>query len=107
MIFRRLLHIEWHRGRRPRLSLRRLPQAGDVVWNGDVLCVLDRCDPCGEGFMARELSPRVERREGRPSRVLRGRVVRPRVAHLPATGEGYARFYGRVGARPCADGGVT
>ena len=105
MIFRRLLHIEWHRGRRLRLSLRRLPQAGDVVWNGDVLCVLDRCCPCGEGFTARELTPRVERRHGSPHRRLHGLII-PMKPVARAT-EGYAQFYGRVGAEPCADGGVT
>lgn len=83
MIFRRMLHIEWHRGYRPRVSLRRPAQPGDVVWNGDVLCVLDRCYPCGEGLMARELSPRVERRHGSQYRRLHGlmtpirRPVRP------------------------------
>ncbi len=53
------------------------------MWNGDRLCVLERCYPCGEGFLAREVSPHVERRGGPPSRRMRGVVVAASPAALP------------------------
>jgi hypothetical protein len=51
MIARYVLHIEAHRGYRPRLSLRRAPQPGDRVTDGGIPGTLVRCPQCGEGML--------------------------------------------------------
>lgn len=57
MIARFVLHLEWHRGYRPRISLRRAPRVGDVVWEGMQPSVLEPCRECSTvGFLARELT---------------------------------------------------
>ncbi len=51
MIKRWILHIEFHWGYRPRISLRRAPRSGDRVTDGGVPGTLERCALCGEGFL--------------------------------------------------------
>lgn len=51
MIRRWILHVEAHRGYRPRISLRRAPRAGDRVVDGGEPGILVRCQECGEGFL--------------------------------------------------------
>lgn len=46
MLKRFVLHLEWHRGYRPHVSLRRMPQAGDRVMNGGQLGTLLTCHTC-------------------------------------------------------------
>ena len=58
MIARWVLHVEKHHGYRPIVRLRRAPRDGDIVWNGGVRSVLERCGECGDGFLARELDQR-------------------------------------------------
>lgn len=57
MIARWVLHVEAHWGYRPHISIRRAPRSGDVVMNGGERCVLERCQHCGEGFLARQVNP--------------------------------------------------
>lgn len=51
MIAEYILHLEFHRGYRPRISLRRKPEAGDRVVDGGTPGTLVRCRECGEGFL--------------------------------------------------------
>ncbi len=51
MIERWILHVEFHWGYRPRVSLRRAPRSGDRVVDGGVPGTLERCALCGEGFL--------------------------------------------------------
>lgn len=46
MIRRYLLHLEAHRGYRPRVSLRRAPRSGDRVVDGGLPGRLTGCDGC-------------------------------------------------------------
>lgn len=83
MIARYLLHLEAHRGHRPRLSLRRAPRPGDRVVDGGIPGTLAACEPCsGEGFLVEP---------GRPLTVLErvryqlaaGVRIPPRLLGLP------------------------
>jgi hypothetical protein len=51
VIARFVLHVEAHRGYRPRVSFRRAPRPGDRVVDGGVPGTLVRCRECGEGFL--------------------------------------------------------
>lgn len=53
MLARYVLHLEWTRGYRPHVSLRRAPRHGDRVTDGGRTGTLERCQPCGEGFLFR------------------------------------------------------
>lgn len=54
MIRRYILHLEWNRGYRPRVSLRRAPRGGDRVMDGGEPGQLMCCHECGStGFMFR------------------------------------------------------
>lgn len=57
MIVRYVLHIEWVRGWWPWVSLRRVPDAGAVVWEGMTPHRLECCTACVDGFIARPLPP--------------------------------------------------
>lgn len=46
MIKRYILHIEFHRGYRPRISFRRVPQPGDRVEDGGEMGTLVACRTC-------------------------------------------------------------
>lgn len=41
-----ILHLEWHRGYRPHVSLKRKPRAGDRVSNGGQMGTLLTCHTC-------------------------------------------------------------
>jgi hypothetical protein len=47
MIRQYVVHIEWHRGYRPRLSIRRRPRHGDRVVDGGEPGTLIACRECG------------------------------------------------------------
>lgn len=50
MIVRLVVHVEWHRGYWPRLSVRRAPKHGDRGREGRLM----RCPLCsGDGFLVR------------------------------------------------------
>lgn len=52
MIARWELHVEWHRGYRPYVRLRRAARHGQRVLNGDTPGVLAACPTCsGSGFL--------------------------------------------------------
>lgn len=51
MIKRYILHIEFHWGYCPRISIKRAPRHGDRVVDGGVLGTLQRCPTCQEGFL--------------------------------------------------------
>lgn len=51
MIKRYILHIEFHRGYRPHISFRRVPQPGDRVLDGGVMGTLKRCPTCTDGLL--------------------------------------------------------
>lgn len=54
MIKRYILHIEFHWGYRPRISLRRKPRAGDHVIDGGIPGTLEACKTCdGDGLLLR------------------------------------------------------
>jgi hypothetical protein len=54
MIARFIVHIEVHRGYRPRLSIRRAPRPGDRTVDGGMPGVLIACRECdGEGLLHR------------------------------------------------------
>jgi hypothetical protein len=71
VIARWVLHLELHPGRWPRVSLRRGPRSGDIVWNGDVLSVLERCEQCGDGFLARKVDGPLDRQRRPMLRMVR------------------------------------
>jgi hypothetical protein len=47
------IRVEMHRGYRPRLTLRRIPKAGDRVTDGGVMGTLETCPECGDGLLHR------------------------------------------------------
>jgi hypothetical protein len=51
MIARWVIHLEAHRGYRPRLSIRRFPRPGDRVVDGGLTGTLVRCRECGDGLL--------------------------------------------------------
>jgi len=53
VILRYVLHIEAHRGYRPRVSFRRAPRPGDITPWG----VLELCPQCQDGHLARDTGP--------------------------------------------------
>ena len=58
MIARWIVHVEIHRGYRPRLSVRRAPCHGDRVVDGGVAGILVACRVCsGVGFLHRADEP--------------------------------------------------
>lgn len=60
MIKRYILHIEFHWGYRPHISLRRAPRHGDRVVDGGEMGTLEACDKCSTvGFLHRaDVDPR-------------------------------------------------
>ena len=51
MIARWNVHFEYHRGYRPRFSIRRAPKHGDRGIDGGEPGTLIRCEMCGDGFL--------------------------------------------------------
>jgi hypothetical protein len=52
MTKRYILHIEWHKGYKPRFSIRRVPRHGDKVFDGGEKGTLIACQTCSTtGFL--------------------------------------------------------
>jgi hypothetical protein len=53
-IKRYILHVEWHPGYRPHISIRKMPRPGQRVVDGGVSGVLESCSNCsGDGMLLR------------------------------------------------------
>lgn len=83
MIARYVLHLEAHRGRLPRVSLRRAPRHGDRVVDGGIPGTLVACEPCSaEGFLVEPGRPLTVLERFRYS-VAAGVNIPPRLIGLP------------------------
>lgn len=51
MIKRYILHLEFHWGYRPRISLKRMLRPGDRILNGDEMGTLKLCPECQDGLL--------------------------------------------------------